>query len=726
MVRSSIGRFQIERELASSNIGSLYRAKDPKSGRTLVLRTLRTDSDTARQLLPEFQCQAKSAAALNSPNIAAVIGGGIADSLFFVVQEYVEGNTLRSMLGRGRTLPPWEAIDLTRQICSGLEHAHHRGIVHPNLHPGNVMVELDGTAKIMDFGVPKTVSAASHPGKPDQALPYAAPEQVRGEPVDSRANLFSWGAILYEAFTGSKPFAGQDPDSLRRGILETTPPAPQEVCPALSPAISAVIMKALAKDPGERYQRASELLSALETYKQAEPAASVPPRIEAPAPPQPAAAPAMEAPPALPAELPAPQNLPPAVPVQRPPTPVVLESALESAVRPNPSVPATPETTLPQIPHDPIPAGPARDVQPPARPVAAVAKVLSAAATRPRLRKRQKTFVAWVLKRGLSYAAIGMALLTIAFVSLGAIYFVQQQVNLHSTPLPAPSLPAQPAPDPSRVKTAGVVPSDPEPAEAAAPAPRFVKPARRKAPEPVPIPASLATTGELAVTSIPEGALVRIDGQSAPNWLTPFMAGNLNPGPHTVVLNKTGFTIHTQTAQVEAGRRSLLGVSLTELGATVFINSDPSGATVLVDGQDSGKLTPTHVVLPKGKHAFVVRKFGFFEYTGEAQLTPGQNLTLSPALKMMGNTDDIKTSSKLKLFGNHPKDMASLQIKTRPKGAHIVINSRDMDRTTPAEFFLHPGYYEIQITASGYKPLRKMVSLDTGAKVFVIDEELPK
>ena len=738
MVRTFVGRFQIEHQLASYDAGSVYRAKDPKTERTLAVRTLRIDSDPGRQLLPAFQQQAKSAAALNSPNIAAVIGGGANGELFFVVLEYVEGATLRSMLDRGQTFSPWDAIDLTRQVCTGLDHAHHRGVVHPNLHPGNIIVELDGTAKIMDFGIPKSVSAACHPGGPDQGLFYASPEQVRGEKLDSRSNLFSWGAILYEAFTGHRPFAAESPDSLSHEILETDPPAPRELCPAVSRGISAVVMKALAKDPGKRYQHASELVSALENYRRLERPAPAPLPVEAPLTVQPPAVPAVQIAPALPersaAEIPAPLHAfaSPEIPMPVVPAAFVLESALESAARPADLRPAAPQTTPLSFEPVGVLAIPASTPETPARPLRAVTKALSKAVQAQLPPQRRQALADWLLKKGLSYAAIAMSALTIVFVTLGAIYFVQQQIRVQPGPQPAPARQSQPAQvQQPPVETAVAVPVDPAPVNPAPvivvpTAPVSVKPYRRKAAAVAPKRVPAIATGEMAVNSIPDGALVQIDGQSGPNWVTPFIAGNLSPGPHAVVLTKPGFTTHPQTAQVEAGRRSLVAVSLTELGATVFVSSDPSGAAVIVDGQDSGKKTPTHVVLAKGRHAFSVRKAGFFEFASEAQLAPGQSLQLNPTLKMMGNTDDIKTSSKLKLFGNRPRDMASLQIKTRPKGARVVINSREMDKTTPAEFFLHPGTYEIQITAYGYRPLRKMVSLDLGAKVFVIDEELEK
>src|SRR5512146_2752614 len=141
-------------------------------------------------------------------------------------------------------------MDLARQVCTGLDHAHHHGLFHTNLHPGNIVVELDGTAKILDFGIPKDIPPD------DDRLRYAAPEQLRGNPPDARVNLFSWGAILYELLTRRPAFAGCDREAL--------PPAPHAVDAAIPEGISRALMKALALDPAERYASGQDLVAALE------------------------------------------------------------------------------------------------------------------------------------------------------------------------------------------------------------------------------------------------------------------------------------------------------------------------------------------------------------------------------------------------------------------------------------------------------------------------------
>src|SRR5512146_199412 len=246
----STERFQIQRELASSPPRAVYQAKDAKTGRLVLLHAVHLDTPEASACEARLRQQAKAASVLNSPNIPSIYGGGNQDGMFFVVLEYVQGANLRDTLARRQRMLMSEFMDLARQVCTGLDHAHHHGLFHTNLHPGNIVVELDGTAKILDFGIPKDIPPD------DDRLRYAAPEQLRGNPPDARVNLFSWGAILYELLTRRPAFAGCDREAL--------PPAPHAVDAAIPEGVSRALMKALALDPAERYASGQELVAALE------------------------------------------------------------------------------------------------------------------------------------------------------------------------------------------------------------------------------------------------------------------------------------------------------------------------------------------------------------------------------------------------------------------------------------------------------------------------------
>ena len=282
MAHDRIGPFAILAELATWEGGAVYKAADLK-GRTVALRTMRLDAPAAQEGAETFRAAARAASALDSPNIASVLGGGEAAGVFFVALEFVEGVKLSTSLEKGEPMTLSEVTDLSRQVCSGLDHAHSKSVIHPELRPGNIILEWDGTAKIMDFGFPRR-----HTGSElSEALFYISPEEARGEALSSRSNLFTWGAILYQMATGQKPFRGETAEEVRRKIIEEMPPAPHEVDKDVHPNISHIILKALAKAPAERYASGADLVRDLENYKQIQVA---PPKPAEPAP-KPVAAP---------------------------------------------------------------------------------------------------------------------------------------------------------------------------------------------------------------------------------------------------------------------------------------------------------------------------------------------------------------------------------------------------------------------------------------------------
>ncbi|MGH9649445.1 MAG: serine/threonine-protein kinase, partial [Terriglobales bacterium] len=202
MKRDRIGQFEILAELAPwAEGGSVYRAKDAKQ-RVVLLRALRLDAPGAAQKLMQISLEAKAASVLASPNIAGVLGGGKAGDIYVVGWEFVEGVKLSATLAKSELLSPSEVTDLCRQICSGLDHAHSKNVVHPELKPGNILVEWDGTAKMLDFGVPRRFSGSQL----TEALHYISPEEARGSNLSPRSNLFSLGVILYQMVTAKRPF----------------------------------------------------------------------------------------------------------------------------------------------------------------------------------------------------------------------------------------------------------------------------------------------------------------------------------------------------------------------------------------------------------------------------------------------------------------------------------------------------------------------------------------
>jgi len=232
--------------------------------------------------------------------------------------------------------------------------------------------------------------------------------------------------------------------------------------------------------------------------------------------------------------------------------------------------------------------------------------------------------------------------------------------------------------------------------------------------------------GQLSVTSAPAGAQVQIDGHADPSWLTPYNMDSLAPGSHTVVISKAGYGTETRTLSVTAGSKAMLSVQLAAMQASISVTSTPTGAAILMDGKDTGKVTPAQISVDKpGNHTFVLRKQGYLDDSTTQNLQTGQTLRYGPALRALGSADDIKYGGKFKkMFGGG--DMASMggvDIKTQPKGAQVAVNNRILDKYSPVEFYLNPGTYVVDVTLSGYQGIHRVVTVDKGGKV-VIDETL--
>jgi serine/threonine-protein kinase len=213
--------------------------------------------------------EAEASKVLNSPNIALLYGASEIDGALCAELEYVQGNSVATMLTRKEGFSIWDLMDIARQTCQGLDHAHAKSVIHYTLEPAKIMVTWDGTVKVLGFGI-STMSgfAAKASGVAPEVLYYMSPEQIAGDPVDGRSNIFSLGAILYEMVTERKAFNGEDADQVRQAIQESSPVSPDQVNRKIHPALSQLIMKALAKNPDERYASGQDLVVDLERCKE--------------------------------------------------------------------------------------------------------------------------------------------------------------------------------------------------------------------------------------------------------------------------------------------------------------------------------------------------------------------------------------------------------------------------------------------------------------------------
>jgi serine/threonine-protein kinase len=262
----TLGHFRLEEKLGEGGMGVVYRARDLHLERDVAVKVLPVGTLADEAARKRFRKEALALAKLNHPNIEAVYEFDAQEGMDFLVMEYVPGEPLYEKL-RGGALGEKEICALGEQIAAALAEAHERGVVHRDLKPGNILITPKGQAKVLDFGLAKLL----RPGDAEMTaslteslvvagtLPYMAPEQLLGEPVDGRADLFALGAVLYEMATGQRAFPHTQGPRLIDAILHVMPPAPREVNPKVSPALEAIILKCLEKNPGLRYQSAHEL-----------------------------------------------------------------------------------------------------------------------------------------------------------------------------------------------------------------------------------------------------------------------------------------------------------------------------------------------------------------------------------------------------------------------------------------------------------------------------------
>jgi serine/threonine protein kinase len=268
---TKIGQFEILSELAKSDSGCIYKATDHESGQTVALKTIRLEAygEHAEELVQHILQEAESTKDLNSSNITLIYGAGEIEGHFCATMDYIQGNSIATMLARKEGFSIWDLLDISRQVCQGLDLADQHNVFHYSLEPAKIMVTWDGTVKILSFGISSPgffVAGAS--GPPPSALYYMSPEQVSGDPMDARSNLFTWGAMLYEMVTDQKAFPGADADAVRKSIVEGMPTPPAQLNPKINAVASEVIMKALAKDPAQRYQGGREMADDLEKCRE--------------------------------------------------------------------------------------------------------------------------------------------------------------------------------------------------------------------------------------------------------------------------------------------------------------------------------------------------------------------------------------------------------------------------------------------------------------------------
>src|SRR5882757_9610633 len=281
LVGKLIGHYRIESLIGVGGMGEVYLARDERLGRKAALKLLPDSLTTDETQLSRFKNEARSASALNHPNILTVYEIGTEGNRQFIATEFIEGITLRASLARGR-MNLHAALEIAVQVASALAAAHEAGVVHRDIKPENIMLRPDGYVKVLDFGIAKLTerrpTSDDHTVETTAVLQtrqgfvlgtarYMSPEQARGQKVDARSDIWSLGVVLYEMVGGSPPFCGETPSDCIAAILTTEPPPLSGVLPDVPPQLESILQKALRKNSDERYQTIKEMLADLRMLK---------------------------------------------------------------------------------------------------------------------------------------------------------------------------------------------------------------------------------------------------------------------------------------------------------------------------------------------------------------------------------------------------------------------------------------------------------------------------
>lgn len=756
------GRYEIVGELGRGAMGIVYKAVDPVIGRTVAVKTIRLSEQGTglkrAELLARFQTEARAAGLLTHPNIVVVYDAGEEDGWYYITMELVEGKSLQALLDGGHSFPLPRTLRIMDQTCNALQFAHERNVVHRDIKPANLMLTADDTVKITDFGTAKilqfgSTQQTSHVmGTPS----YMSPEQVKGRAVDGRSDIFSLGVMLYEMISGEKPFPGQNITTVIYKIVHEEPVPLRQIDPSIHPGISTVVMKALAKEPEQRYQSCREMLEELRNFRAQGIAGG------------------------------------------NPNSTMVLgggspAATVESSHGGGHGFPGHTLTGQARVTDDPTViatarALSARALSPGQTPVVRrTGAVPATPVERPKKKSIVGTIFATLLLLGV--IAYGANKIKPVFEAARALHNAQVKETASSTPAEPGLQAASDNPDTSSGAGAGsqarnearasapdtaAEPKsvDPSPAK---PAPRRsdnslspkaaeykgrmeeaisekglggrakvqgtgntltlvgkLPPAEhgellkflRNRPASVhvtdhieyddaavapgagtddtshPVPA--AGRGAIHVMTDVIGARAVLHGPAGHalnKCETPCSFNNLKPQRYSLEVQKDGYQPVQTALEIKGDEAQDQKIKLEPLARGIFISTQPPGAEVFINGAKQAGQTPVALPLAPGQYNLVLRLSGYEPYSGKIQVI------------------DIQTPLNVSLTERSATRVAWAQVTSNPKGAEIIMDGRSTGQFTPARVEIPSGIHTITLRLDGYQLAKRTVEASEGGTV---------
>ncbi|HTQ84911.1 MAG TPA: serine/threonine-protein kinase [Candidatus Solibacter sp.] len=712
MAPEKAGRYELLEEVGRGAMGVVYRSRDPLIGRTVAVKTLKLDDVKQGKDDPEalerFQNEIRAAGRLAHPNIVVIHDAGVDAEigLFYITMEFVQGRSLAKMIEEKQAFPIPRVLRIMEQACRAHDYAHHTHIVHRDIKPANLLMgELD-TVKITDFGTAKILErGGTQSGQIVGTPSYMSPEQVKGRPVDGRADVFALAVILYELLTGERPFPGKNVTTVIYKIVHEEPLAPIQLDSSIHPGLNSVILRGLSKDPSDRYASCGDFLNALRTYREspATTAQTVIRRVTV----LPHTRPTIAG-----QAVSAPREM-----GQRPESPSQFAAALPLIPAPGPKAappPATPPAEPPRAEPPPAAAPEPASAQPPAPSIPRFVI--------PEPPKRQ------------SHATLWLLLILLAAAGSAAAYFYPDQIKdawrrvataagISSAPAAAPAgSNAKPAdsPAPPSSPSAAANPA----ASAGTPDASTAKPAApgvsgAAAPE---FPPELAPAKEKMTAQLQKlGLAGRVQIAAGENALV--LNGRLSASDHKLLLRRLPtmpgkirvvdqITVEKSEEQSAAASPATAPAAAprgvdkpwaTPGKGAVDVLSDSPGAAVTVTDSSGHAIgdcrTPCRFAdLSPGSYSMSVKLSRYSTVSRNVVVREGR----------------ITEERVRQPAAGKNTAMGAIDVLSVPVGADILINGENTGRRTPSKIELPPGSYDVTLYLKGYAPFQQTIAVQQG------------